>query len=262
MFKKVIVALALVVCPAWSAHAAHPLITDDTGTQGKGKYQVELNGTVSRDEEVFDGVQTREDGAEIAASFSAGLSDNIDLVIGAPLVWSRIRENGALTGDENGLGDLALELKLRFFEQTGFSLAVKPGITLPTGNEHRGLGNGKVSYGVTIIATQELEPVTFHLNAAYTHNEFKLDADKETNRSDIWHGSVAATYEIIKDFQLVANVGLESNGDRGASKTPAFILGGAIYTMTENLDLDLGVKGGLNGPEADISYLAGIAYRF
>ena len=260
MFKKVIVALALVVCNALSAYAAHPLITDDTGTQGKGKVQVEMTGETSRDEEVFDGVETREDSAELAAALSAGLFDNVDLVIGAPWVWSRVKEDGALTGDENGIGDLSLEVKWRFYEQKGFSLAVKPGITLPTGNEHRGLGNGKVSYGVTMIATQELEPFTFHVNAAYTRNEFKLD--KETNRGDIWHGSVAAAYEVIKDLQVVANVGMESNGDRGASKMPAFILGGAIYTVMENMDLDFGIKGGLNGPEADLSYLAGFAYRF
>ena len=262
MVRTFMVALGLLICNAWGAQAAHPLITDDTGTQGKGKYQFELNGEISRDKEVFEGVETRESGAEMAAAFSAGLFDNVDLVVGAPWVWSRVREDGVLTGDENGIGDLSLELKWRFFEHKGFSLAVKPGMTLPTGNENRGLGNGKASYGVTMIATQELEPFTFHVNAAYTRNEFKLDADKDSNRQDIWHGSVAATYEVIKDLQLVANVGMESNGDRGAVTWPAFVLGGAIYTVTENLDLDLGVKGGLNGPEADISYMAGIACRF
>jgi hypothetical protein len=35
----IFVALLLIVCPSW---AAHPLITDDTGTQGKGKFQLEM----------------------------------------------------------------------------------------------------------------------------------------------------------------------------------------------------------------------------
>jgi hypothetical protein len=34
-------AILLIASPSW---AAHPLITDDTGTQGKGKFQLELNG--------------------------------------------------------------------------------------------------------------------------------------------------------------------------------------------------------------------------
>jgi hypothetical protein len=244
------------------AFAAHPLVTDDTGTQGKGKMQLEVTGEMNRDREVFDKVETREQGAEMAATFSVGLANNVDLVIGAPWDWSRIKEDGALTANENGIGDLTLELKWRFFGYDGFSLAVKPGVTFPTGSENKGLGNGKVSYGVTMIASQELAPFTIHLNAAYTHNEFKLDIDKETNRSDIWHASAAATCEVVKDLQLVANVGMESNGDRGSHRWPAFILGGAIYSVTENLDLDLGVKGGLNASEPDLSLLAGVAWRF
>jgi len=262
MLKQMILCGVLVLILAGTALAGHPLVTDDTGTQGREKFQLEMNGEVSRDKEVFGGVATRETGAEMAAAFSAGLTDSVDLVVGAPWVWSRVREDGLLTGDEQGIGDLSLELKWRFFERNGFSLAVKPGVTLPTGNEHRGLGNGKPSYGLTMIASQELAPFSLHLNAAYTRNEFKLDADKEVNRHDIWHGSVAATCAVVKDLRLVANYGMESNGQHGADTWPAFILGGAIYTLKENVDLDLGVKGGLNGPEADLAYMAGVAYRF
>ncbi len=262
MIKKLLVVASVVVGLSGSAFAAHPLITDDTGTQGKGNFQLEMNGEVSRDREVFEGVEAREKGAELAAAFSVGLLDNIDLVIGAPWVWNRLKEDGVLTGDENGIGDLSLELKWRFFQHKGFSLALKPALTLPSGNENRGLGNGRASYGMTMIASQEFEPFTFHANASYTQNKFKLDADKDSNRRDIWHTSVAATCEVVKDLQLVANVGMESNGDRGSGTWPAFIVGGAIYSVTENLDLDLGIKGGLNSPEADISYLAGLAYRF
>jgi len=39
--RLIFVALLLIAYPSW---AAHPLITDDTGTQGKGKFQLELNG--------------------------------------------------------------------------------------------------------------------------------------------------------------------------------------------------------------------------
>ena len=262
MIRKLAVIGGLVVGLSGSAFAAHPLITDDTGTQGKGKFQLEMNGEVSRDKEGFDGVETRETGAELAAAFSAGIFDNVDLVIGAPWVWSQVKEDGILTGDENGAGDVSLELKWRFLNYKGFSMAVKPGLTIPSGNENRGLGNGKVSYGVTMIASQELEPFTFHVNAAYTRTEFKLDADKESNRNNIWHVSAAASCEVVKDLQLVANIGVETNGNRGSHAWPTFLLGGVIYSVTEDLDLDMGIKGGLNGPEADVAYLAGIAYRF
>ncbi len=186
----------------------------------------------------------------------------MDLVVAVPWVWSRVKESGVVVSDENGPGDVALELKWRFLEYKGFSMAVKPGMTLPTGNENRGLGNGKVAYGVTMIASQELEPVTLHLNLAYSHNEFQLDLDKESNRRDIWHASLAATYDVLEDLQLVANIGVESYGDRGSHTWPAFVLGGAIYSLTGNLDLDLGVKGGVNKQEPDLAFMAGVAWRF
>jgi len=260
--KMILPVVSVVLLTAGTAFAAHPLITDDTGTQGKGKFQLEVNGEIGRDREILSGIETRETSAGLETVLSGGLTDTVDLVVAVPWVWSRVKEGGVVGSDENGPGDVALELKWRFLEYKGFSLAVKPGMTFPSGNENRGLGNGKVSYGATMIATQELDPFTFHLNLAYTHNEFKLDLDKESNRSDIWHASLAATYEVVKDLQLVANVGMESNGDRGNNTWPAFVLGGAIYSLTENLDVDLGVKGGLNKQEPDLALMAGVAWRF
>ena len=260
--KRVLPVITAVVLTSGAAFAAHPLITDDTGTQGQGKFQLEVNGEYGRDKENLDGVEIRENAAGLETVISRGLTDTIDLVVAVPWAWSRVKEDGVVVSDENGLGDVGLELKWRFLEYKGFSLALKPGLTLPTGNENRGLGNGKVSYGATMVASQELEPFTFHLNIAYTHNEFKLDLDKEANRRDIWHASLATTYQVLDDLQLVANVGMESNGDRGNNTWPAFVLGGAIYSLSENLDLDLGVKGGLNKQESDLAFLAGVAWRF
>lgn len=262
VLKKVLPVITAVIVTSGPAFAAHPLITDDTGTQGQGKFQLEVNGEYGRDRENLDGVETIESSAGIEAVLSGGLTDTVDLVVAVPWAWSRVKEDGVVSSNEDGLSDVGLELKWRFLEYKGFSLAVKPGLTFPTGNENRGLGNGKLSYGATMIASQELDPVTLHLNLAYTHNEFKLDLDKESNRRDIWHASLAATYQALEDLQLVANIGMESNGDSGSHTWPAFVLGGAIYSLTENLDLDLGVKGGLNKQEPDLALLAGVAWRF
>jgi hypothetical protein len=50
-----------------AAFAAHPLITDDAGTQGKGKFQIELNGEFTYDKEIGLGGTTREAGGELSA---------------------------------------------------------------------------------------------------------------------------------------------------------------------------------------------------
>lgn len=250
----------LILSPA--AYAAHPLITDDTGTQGKGKYQIEINAEFGYDKETEDDVTVKETGTGAAGILSYGISDNMDFVLGVPYQWNKVWEDSDMVSDEAGISDMSLELKWRFFETEGASLALKPCITLPTGDEEKGLGSGRISSGLTFIATKEKEPWAFHLNLAYRYNSYKLDEDRDANRKDIWHVSLASEAEVIKDLTVVANIGMEKNPDKTTKDDPAFILAGVIYSITDALDIDLGLKAGLNKPETDHSILTGTAFRF
>jgi len=209
-----------------------------------------------------DGVETRENGGNLAATLSAGAADSVDIVIGFPWLWNRVKEDGATVSDESGAGDASLEVKWRFLEKGGFSLAVKPGVSLPTGNEGKGLGNGRPPYGVTLIASQDFERSFLYFNVGYVHNEYKLDADRETSRGDIWSGSVAAGVKIMESLTLVADIGVETNAEKESHTWPAFLLGGFIYSIADELDVDLGVKTGLNRPETDLAAPAGVTWRF
>jgi len=251
----------LFLLPAVS-YAAHPLITDDTGTQGTVNYQIELNTELSSDKETGDSVSVKETAAEASSVFSYGLTDNTDIVLGVPYLWTRTQEDGDVTSEADGFGDMALELKWRFYEKTGLSLAVKPGITLPTGDEEKGLGSGKASYGLMLITTKEIGEWAFHLNLGYLRNAYKLEEDEDANRKDLYHASLASAAQLTEKLQAVANVGIERNPDKESDTHPAFILGGLIYSITDNIDVDFGVKGGLNKPETDLALLAGAAIRF
>ena len=250
----IFLALLLVAGPSW---AAHPLITDDTGTQGRGNFQLELTGQYDRDKENVGGVSVKATGVETAATLSYGILDHVDLVLSLPYLWGKEKENDIVVYDEDGISDASLEAKIKVFEKEGFSLALKPGISLPTGDEDKGLGTGKFGGQIFLIASQEVEPFTFHVNLGYVRNE--NDADE---RESIWHASVAAVWEVVKDLSLVANIGVERNPDGEADDDPAFLIGGIIYSINENLDIDLGMKYGLTDSEADISALAGLAFRF
>jgi hypothetical protein len=245
--------------PSWGAH---PLITDDTGTQGKGKFQVEVTGGYGADRETSPGVETTERDVEAAAAFSCGVTDAVDAVIGVPYVRVETRESdltapGYAHANEKGLSDISLELKWRFFEREGVSLAFKPGIAIPTGNEDRGLGAGGYGIGAFVIATEELKPLTFHQNIGYFRNNNRHD-----EREGLYHVSLACEYEMAERLRLVANVGRERNPDTTTARDPAFGLAGIIWGITENVDVDAGFKIGLSGPETDRTALAGIAWRF
>jgi Putative MetA-pathway of phenol degradation len=228
------------------------LITDDTGTQGKGKFQFELNGEYGHDSE--DGASANT--AKVAGALTYGAADNLDIVLGVPYQYIWTRRSGD-TNRENGISDVSLELKWRFYASDGLSFALKPGITLPTGDGGKGLGAGKATYSMFFISTKEIKPWEFHLNLGYIRNENKAD-----ERKNLWHVSLAGEVEVLKDLKVVGNIGIERNTDRTVNIHPAFILGGLIYSISENFDIDFGIKGGLTKPEADYTFLTGITWRF
>lgn len=243
------------------SNAAHPLITDDTGTQGKGKYLFELNGQTGYEAEKSSGETSANASAksretEIKAALTYGVIDTVDAILTLPYQW-KTEGSDATAPDVSGIADISLEVKWRFFEKDGLSFAVKPGITLPVGDKDKDLGTGRATGTLYFIATKEIDPWAFHLNLGYKRNENTVD-----EREDIWHASLAGELKIMKKLKLVANIGAERNTDKSSDTNPAFILGGIIYSIRENLDIDFGVKAGLNNAEADMTYLAGIALRF
>lgn len=255
------IAASMLFC-AGGVYAAHPLITDDTGTQGKGKSQLEINGEASMDKEKEAGVEVKETAEEAAAILSYGLTDSADIVLGVPYSWVKVEEDGLKAASESGPSDVSLELKWRLYENEGFSFALKPALALPTGDEEKGLGDGEPSYGLSLITTNEAGPIAAHMNVGYTRHSYKLAPDKAALREDIWHASAAMTYDATERLQVAGNIGVETNPDRETNNHPAFAIAGIIYSVTEALDVDFGIKAGLNKPETDLTGLAGLAYRF
>lgn len=246
------------------AFAAHPLITDDTGTQGKGNFQLELNSEWSEDREKDSGTTIKETGGEIAAALSWGVADNIDLVAGLPWQCYTISEEETVVADEEGIGDMTIEVKWRFFEseESGLSFALKPGISIPAGDEQKGLGSGRISGSLMLIATHEGQLGALHGNIGYSRNAYKLEEDDAASRHHIWHASLAAELNMTEHLRPVANIGIETNEDNASDVHPVFLIGGLICSVNENLDLDFGVKGALNEAETDTTFLAGMAVRF
>ncbi|MBU2028031.1 MAG: transporter, partial [Proteobacteria bacterium] len=190
-------------------------------------------------------------------TLSYGFIENADLVLSLPYQWGKVKEDGITLYDEKGVSDMTLEVKWRFFEKDGLSLALKPGVRIPTGNEGKGLGAGRTGVHAFIIGSKEVEPWAFHVNVGYIGNENKADEEK-----NIWHASFATTYEVIKNLKVVGNVGIERNPDKAADKDPAFLIGGVIYSLSESLNIDVGVKYGLTAAETDWSLMAGMAFSF
>lgn len=264
MQKKTALLASALMLSSTPLLAAMPLQTDDTGTQGKGNSQIEIGFESGSDKENETGVSCKTTGGAVTATFSYGLSETIDLVAGLPWEWYTEKENGVKVADGNGFGDLALQIKWRVYDNAdaGFSLALKPGISIPTGDERKGLGTGKVSGDVTLIATREAELATFHFNLGYSHNEYRLDEVSESSRTNIWRASLATELNVTDKLRAVGDIGIETAPEKDSDTDPAYILGGLIYGVSDNTDLDIGIRGGLNNAETDTTLLAGVTMRF
>ena len=262
-------ALVLGAAPE-SGRAAHPFITDDTGTQGTGNWQMELLGQRDRNDQTADPgggpVQQRRKSTLFNPVLTYGLLETLDLALGLNYLRYSVSENGTVSAAADGASDSTLELKWRFYEQGPFSLALKPGVSVPTGDENRGLGTGRASWGVSLIADYEADPWVWLANVAYARARFKLPQDQADNRGDLWRVSGAAQYILRKELRAVGELGVRTNPARNdpfqPGRTGQFARLGVIYSPTEKIDLDVGLRKGLNRAESDTTVLVGATFRW
>jgi hypothetical protein len=215
-----------------AVHAAHPLITEDTGTQGQSNFQVELTNeqfTIEED-------AGKQKLALTTLTLGYGVVDSVDLIVSVPYLKLGASQSDGTPGTQ-GMGDLGLDVKWRFYEEDKLSLAMKAGVTFPTGDDVLGLGAGRHTWSAYIVSTYALEQWTFHLHLGYLH--FNNTAN---DRVKIWHASAAAERKLTDDLRIVFNTGVDTNTDREANKELVFLITGLIYSPRPNLDLDVGYK--------------------
>ena len=267
--RLAVAVLSLLAAPA-SSWAAHPYITDDTGTQGTGNWQLELLAERDRNARTADpgggAVHQVRKVTLFNPVLTYGMLDTLDVAFGLNHLRQRTTEDGAVTQAADGTGDSTLELKWRFYEANGLSLALKPGLVLPTGDENRGLGTGKLSWGVNFILTREAKPWTFLANVAYTRARYKLPADAEANRGHLWRASAGLAYYLRDDVRLVGEAGVRTNGAKDDPFVPGrngqFAMVGLIYSLSDKMDFDVGIRKRLNHAEFDTAILVGATFRW
>lgn len=261
---------SLIPHPSSLTWAAPPFITDDTGTQGKGNWQLELQYEFDRNDATADAgagpVKQVSKSSLFSPVLTYGLFASVDIALVLNYLSERVTENGTLTDSPSGMRDTTVDLKWRFYESNGLSFAIKPGVTLPTGDENQGLGTGKTSWGANFIATYDATPWQINGNVAYGHARYKLAQDEVANRSDLWRVSVGAAYSARDDLRLVGEAGVRTNPARDDPYLPghtgSFAMLGLIYSPDSKIDLAVGYRKGLNNAEPDWAIVAGATFRW
>lgn len=234
-------------CLSFQAHAFHPLVTDDTGTQGTGGNQLEVG---------MDHVDENPGHARaLGFTYTRGVTDALDGFVGAAYQ----------TSSPKGWGNVGLGLKWRFFEDEAskFSLALKPEILLPVSgaDEAAGLGNGELSYGLTLIGSLETGFGELHFNLEAARSNF--DDPAITDRKDFWRASVAPAWAVAEGWKLALDLGLMTNPDITQDATMGYVELGVVYTPSEQVDLSFGViRDLMDGPASTTTATAQVTWHF
>lgn len=235
------------------AFAAHPLITDDAGTQGRRRVQVELVGEYAR--AMNGGTAASTVVGPTMPTLTVGLLDPLDIVTGIAYQKTTVSEDGSRRTSA-GATDFALDLKWRFYESGSLSLGLKPGFTLPSGDHEKGLGPGRSTQRLLLIAGQELGAWTVHANAGFTRN-----ANRSGDRESLWHLSGAVSRAVVAGLRGALDLGFDSDTEPGSRRLPAYVLGGLVWSLGKDLDLDLGAKRVFGVPGTAYSIMAGVTIR-
>jgi hypothetical protein len=221
------------------AYSAHPLNTEDTGTQGRGGWQLELNGERNRDEGVS--------GAQAAAVLSYGITESADVQLGTP--WRDV-------AGERGMADALVAVKWRFWEQGPWSSGLRAGFLLPTGDDERGLGNGKTNFAALLIGSYEGERWIFHAHAGYRDNRNTL-----AQRRTVTELSAAVLYKVTENIRPLLDVSRLTDPDQASDSALQSAVLGVIWKVSRDLDLDIGLRRG-NQPAIDRALMLGATIRW
>lgn len=191
----------------------------------------------------------------------AGLTDSLEAQIGWT-AFGHVRELDRVTGSAeraSGIGDLTVSLRQNLTnpDGSGFSAAVMPYATLPTGNE--AIGAGEWTAGVLLPLSYDLGGgvqlgVTAQVEAA---------ADSDRDGRHLAYGGVAGLALPLSDA-LGVTLEVAASRDRDPSGHSTEWLGGvsAGWMVREDLQLDAGANIGLDSTAPDLQLYLGVAKRF
>lgn len=223
LFIRFALATSVILTSA-SAVAFHPLITDDTGTQGTGGNQLEVTTTSSKSQGATD--------RNIGLTYARGISDPLDVAVS-------IGHNN-LDAGPSGMGNTSIGLKWRFYENEGSktSAGIKPNIYLPVSEtkETDGLGYGRASPEGTFILTQETDFGAVHANIVVAQDRFRTQDSARRIRY-----SLAPAWTVNDKLLLALDVGSEQIRQSGITGRENFVELGVVYSVESNLAVSFGV---------------------
>ena len=225
------------------AVAGHPFGTEDAGTQGKGNVEVEFN--LER-QHGNDGRKT----TSLGNLFTMGIAPKIDLAVGYAYDFAKA-EDGTKS---RGMGPVEATLKMALIDGKDRipTLGIKAGVSLPAAE------GDQVAALATAIAEWSLDPLTLFANVGVDAGT-RLAGNAE--RTTSMRASLAGSYEIRKEWYLLSELLWKKQTSPSASATSEWMIG-TNREITKTLNVNGGIRWGLNGESPHVTYLLGFTLGF
>jgi len=164
------------------------------------------------------------------------------------------------TSNANGMGDLILNTKWQFLEETKWvpRQAIIPAVKFPAANKDTGLGSGKFDYDVTWIASKSFtEKTGGHLNVGYSF----IGEPEGEDVGDIIHYGVALDYKITDPLQWVGEIYAEKELMSGTDHIIMFNTG-LRWNPINGLTFDVAAGSHISSVGPDLTATAGLTWEF
>jgi hypothetical protein len=150
----------------------------------------------------------------------------------------------------HGLGDV--ETSIRYgavdYRKKPFGLDLGLGVTWPTGDESRDLGDGRARIVPALIASQWLGPVNIELHVAWEH----ALGDSNGDLPDVLEHNVAVIYPVRRGYLV-----LEGNGETSSGETAYFVTPEFVGRATEHIQWMVAAPIAVTSAAGDYGLIAG-----
>jgi hypothetical protein len=190
----------------------------------------------------------------IQETVTVGVIPKVDAYITVPF------KSGGPDGGktESGLSDITVAAKWNFIKAGPAELAIRPTVVLPTGDDKKGLGAGKSSFGAVLAASGELDKqIGYQGNVGVMH-QLAPEGGKAYNT---WLFGAAGTFAASKELKAVGEIAF-SKPDYDGSKLATKLTAGAVYSVKNNIDVDGGINYNIEDKNKDLGILAGLTFKF
>jgi hypothetical protein len=180
------------------------------------------------------------------ADAAYGLTDRWRVYAEVPYSWVEPYEGSSA----HGIGDV--ETSVRYgavdYRRKPFGLDLGLGLTWPTGDESRDLGDGSARIVPSLIASQWLGPINVELHVAWAH----ALGDSNGAPPDVWEHNLAIIHPVRHGYLV-----LEWNGETSSGQTSYYVTPEFVGKASEHVQWLLAAPIGVTAAAGDYGVIAG-----